>query len=678
MIAEIGHFALILAGALALLASVSGLYGAFRLSGPLMSGSRAMVFGQMFFVLLAFIALLNAFLQDDFSVAYVASNSNTLLPWYYKVSALWGAHEGSFLLWTLIMTAWTTAVAATNAAFPEAFRARVLGIMSLLNLCFIAFLLFTSNPFQRLLPLPPPDGADLNPLLQDFGLIVHPPMLYTGYVGFSVAFAFAIAALLGGRLDGAWARWCRPWTNVAWAFLTVGIALGSWWAYYELGWGGWWFWDPVENASFMPWLVGTALVHSLAVTEKRGVFKSWTVLLAIAAFSLSMLGAFIVRSGVLTSVHAFAVDPTRGLFILGFLVLVIGGSLLLYALRVPVIRSRSGFGGMSRELLLLVNNLLLVLSMAVVLFGTLWPIAYEAITGGGKISVGPPYFNGIFIPLMVLLALALGLSPMVRWKNTPVKKILRSLMVGGALALGLGVVLPMGILLANKAEISFAVVGALLLAGWILATHLIDLWARLSQRSKPPAAYWGMFIAHMGFAVTIVGVAVTSVYSFEKDLRMAPGERLTAGNITYEFVGVSPVQGPNYSADRGHFGVTEGGQRFELYPEKRRYQTTNNIMTEAAIEPGFLRDIYVSLGEALGTDPVTGQVTGPSKAWAVRVQRKPLVRWVWFGALLMALGGTWALFDKRYRRLAARERAANVVLSDRAVDTSSDLDPGRV
>jgi len=550
--------------------------------------------------------------------------------------------------------------------------------MSLLNFGFITFLLFTSNPFARLLPLPPPDGADLNPLLQDFGLIVHPPMLYTGYVGFSVAFAFAIAALLGGRLDGAWARWCRPWTNTAWAFLTVGIALGSWWAYYELGWGGWWFWDPVENASFMPWLVGTALVHSLAVTEKRGVFKSWTVLLAIAAFSLSLLGAFIVRSGVLTSVHAFAVDPTRGLFILGFLVVVIGGSLLLYAMRVPVIRSRTGFGGLSRELLLLVNNLLLILSMAVVLFGTLWPLAYEALTDGGKISVGPPYFNGIFLPLMALLALALGLSPMVRWKNTSLKKILRTLLTSAMLAVLLGVVLPMAWLLLFDAEISFAVVGALLLAGWIIATHLIDLWARVSQRSRPPAAYWGMFIAHLGFAVTIIGVAVTSVYSFEKDLRMVPGDRLTAGSIIYEFVGVSPVQGPNYVADRGHFGVIEGSQRYELYPEKRRYKINNNIMTEAAIEPGLLRDIYVSLGEALGSDEARG-----TTAWAVRVQRKPLVRWVWFGAMLMAIGGTWALFDKRYRRLAAREKDFAKDLpaqpTDASVDgKSADLEPGRV
>jgi len=632
VIAEVGHYALVLAGVLALLASHAGLWGGTRANAALMTGARTMVFGQMFFVLLAFIALL--------------------------------------LLWTLIMTAWTTAVAAANAAYPDAFRARVLGVMSLLNLGFILFLLLTSNPFERLLPLPPPDGADLNPLLQDFGLIVHPPMLYTGYVGFSVAFAFAIAALLGGQLDGAWARWCRPWTNVAWAFLTVGIALGSWWAYYELGWGGGGFWDPVENASFMPWLVGTALVHSLAVTEKRGVFKSWTVLLAIAAFSLSLLGAFIVRSGVLTSVHAFAVDPTRGMFILAFLVVVIGGSLLLYALRVPTIRSRSGFGGMSRELLLLVNNLLLMLSMAIVLFGTLAPIAYEALTGGGKISVGPPYFNALFLPLMGLLAIALAISPMVRWKHTPLNRIARSLVfsVGGAVLLG--VVAPVAVMVVNDAEISFVVLAALLVAGWILSSHALDLWARLRARSRPPAAWWGMCLAHTGFAITIVGVSVTSIYSFEKDLRMAPGDRLTAGSIVYEFIGVDPVEGPNYVADRGHFGVTEGARFYELYPEKRRYRASNSIMTEAAIEAGFLRDVYVSLGEALGEENAGG-----ATAWAVRVQHKPLVRWVWFGAMLMALGGVIALFDKRYARLARREREAAAARRDARAAAGGNINP---
>ena len=643
MIAELGHFALIIAALIGLLTSGFALYGAQQRYTNLMRSARVLVFGQMFFVLLAFVALLHAFLRDDFSVTYVARNSNSLLPWYYKVSALWGAHEGSFLLWTLIMTAWTTAVASSSAAMPMVFRARVLGVMGLLNLGFIAFLLFTSNPFARLLPLPPADGADLNPLLQDFGLIVHPPMLYTGYVGFSVAFAFAIAALLGGRLDGAWARWCRPWTNMAWAFLTVGLALGSWWAYYELGWGGWWFWDPVENAAFMPWLAGTALVHSLAVTEKRGLFKSWTALLAIAAFSLSLLGAFIVRSGVLTSVHAFAVDPTRGLFILGFLVLVIGGSLLLFALRAPVIRSHASFAPSSREMLLLVNNVLLMLAMAVVLFGTLAPLAYEALTGGDKISVGPPYFNKLFLPLMALLAVALGASSLSRWKRSDVAAAAPLLAKIAAVSLLVGLVLPMVVL----GALNWAVATGLALAAWVLLTHSVEIFRRLRSGSRPPAAFWGQQIAHAGFAVTLLGVCVTSMLSFEKDLAMSPGQRLEAFGVEYEFFGVQPVKGPNYVADRGHFGVREGDDYIELWPEKRRYSARNTIMTEAAIAPGFFRDLYVSLGEPLDDG-----------AWAVRVHRKPLVRWVWFGALLMALGGVWALFDKRYRRLSVRERAA--------------------
>ena len=639
MITELGHFALILAGLIGLIGTGFGFYGAQRGYANLMHGARVLVYGQMFFVLLAFVALLHAFLRDDFSVAYVASNSNSLLPWYYKASALWGAHEGSFLLWTLIMSAWTTAVASSSAAMPTVFRARVLGVMGLLNVGFVAFLLFTSNPFARLLPLPPAEGADLNPVLQDFGLIVHPPMLYIGYVGFSVAFAFAVAALLGGRLDGAWARWCRPWTNCAWAFLTVGIALGSWWAYYELGWGGWWFWDPVENASFMPWLAGTALVHSLAVTEKRGLFKSWTVLLAIAAFSLSLLGAFIVRSGVLTSVHAFAVDPTRGLFILGFLVLVIGGSLLLFALRAPVIRSHASFAPTSREMLLLVNNVLLMAAMAVVLFGTLAPLAYEALTGGDKISVGPPYFNKLFLPVMALLTVALGASSFSRWKRTELASVVPMLAQLAAASVVLGVVLPLIVL----GAVNWAVAAGLTLAVWVLATHAVELVRRLRSGGRPPAAYWGQQIAHVGFAVTLLGVCVTSMLSFEKDLAMQPGERLEALGVEYEFFGVQPITGPNYVGERGHFGVREGSAYIELWPEKRRYSARNAIMTEAAIAPGLLRDLYVSLGEPLADG-----------AWAVRVQRKPLVRWVWLGALLMALGGIWALFDKRYRRLAPR------------------------
>ena len=635
MIAEVGQFALILALLLCALQAGYSLFGARRGDAVLMLLGQRAAYGQMFFLLLAFIALLHAFVTDDFTVGYVAGNSNSLLPWYYKVSAIWGAHEGSFLLWTLIMAAWTTAVASSPSDMAAPFRARVLGVMGLLSIGFVAFLLFTSNPFLRLLPLPPADGADLNPLLQDFGLIVHPPMLYTGYVGFSVAFAFAVAALLEGRLDGAWARLCRPWTNVAWAFLTVGIALGSWWAYYELGWGGWWFWDPVENASFMPWLVGTALVHSLAVTEKRGLFKSWTVLLALATFALSLLGAFIVRSGVLTSVHAFAVDPTRGLFILGFLLLVVGGSLLLYALRAPVIRSRVGFSPLSREVLLLVNNVLLVLSVAVVLCGTLAPLAYEALMDGAKISVGPPYFNTLFVPLMVLLAVALGLSNAVRWKRTNWHAIRAEVGILALASVLLGLLLPWLL----SAAVQPAVVMAVALAAWIVGGQLLEARRRVRGRLRPPAGWWGMQCAHFGFAVTLVGIAVTSLHSYERDLRMAPGDRLEAGSVTVEFLGVRPVQGPNYVSEQGRFGITEGASYYELLPEKRRYQARSMVMTEAAIEPGFTRDLYISLGEPLDNG-----------AWAVRVQRKPLVRWVWLGALLMAAGGLWTLLDKRYAR----------------------------
>ncbi|MEM7217246.1 MAG: heme lyase CcmF/NrfE family subunit [Pseudomonadota bacterium] len=638
MIPELGHFALVLAAGLAALLAGCALIGAWRQDQRLLRVIGAPVHGVTALVLVSFCALLHAFLVDDFSVAYVASNSNTALPWQFKVSALWGAHEGSFLLWTFIMALWTSAVAASGAEMPVQFKARVLGVMGLLNLGFLLFLLLASNPFERLLPLAPLDGGDLNPLLQDFGLIVHPPMLYTGYVGFSVAFAFAIAALLGGRMDATWARWARPWTNVAWAFLTLGIALGSWWAYYELGWGGWWFWDPVENASFMPWLVGTALIHSLSVTEKRGLFKSWTVLLALAAFSLSLLGAFIVRSGVLTSVHAFAVDPTRGLYILGFLVLVIGGSLLLYALRAPTLRSGARFGGLSRELMLLVNNLLLVVSMATVLFGTLAPIGYEALMDGAKISVGPPYFNKLFLPLMALLAVALGLSSMTLWKSTPRERVLGQALRLGALSAALGVVLPLIVV----GAVTLPVALGLGLALWILITHGADAVRRL-RAGRPPAAWWGQNIAHVGFAVSIIGVVLTSHYSFEKDLEMAPGQVLDAGGISVEFLGVARVQGPNYVADQGRFGVVEGGDYFELRPEKRRYGVRNQVMTEAAIEPGLLRDLYISLGE-----PLEGA------AWAVRVQRKPFVRWVWLGALAMAFGGLLALGDARYRRLRAR------------------------
>ena len=655
MIPELGNLSLAFALALSAVSAAGGLLGAQVGQMAWMRAAASAALGQLVFVALAFGALTHAFVTDDFSVAYVAQNSNSLLPWHYKISAVWGAHEGSFLLWVLIMTVWMTAVALRGGHMPPDFHARALGVMGFLNLGFLCFLVFTSNPFERLLPLAPSEGADLNPLLQDFGLIVHPPMLYTGYVGFSVAFSFAVAALLAGRLDSAWARWSRPWTNTAWAFLTLGIALGSWWAYYELGWGGWWFWDPVENASFMPWLAGTALVHSLAVTEKRGAFKSWTALLAVAAFSLCLLGAFIVRSGVLTSVHAFAVDPARGMFILIFMAIVVGGSLALYGVRAGAAVAKVRYGPASREAFLLLNNLLFVLALAVVLLGTLYPLAYEALTGGGKISIGPPWFNTFFVPLMLVVALALGVGPFLSWKRTDFGKLKRRLAWAGAVAAGLGVLAP---LVWNEA-ISPATAVALALALWILAAHGLDLARRsrlvgappggaaaqqgggvFARVGKIPLAYWGMTLAHIGFAVSLLGVALTHELSVEKDIRLAPGEVASHGGVQFHFIGVAATNGPNYRAQSGRFEVLDGERRLLLVPEKRRYLAGGSVMTEAAIDPGFLKDIYVSLGEPLGDG-----------AWAVRVYVKPFVRWIWFGALLMAFGGVLAVSDKRYRRL---------------------------
>ena len=670
MIPELGTLSIALALALAACTAWFGLAGAWRGQERWMQAAASAVLGQFVFSALAFAVLLHAFLTDDFSVAYVARNSNSLLPWFYKLSAAWGAHEGSFLLWTLIMSAWMLAVALTSGSLPPGFRARVLGLMGLLNLGFLSFLLFTSSPFERLLPLAPREGADLNPLLQDFGLIVHPPVLYMGYVGFSVPFAFAVAALLTGRLDSAWARWSRPWTNAAWAFLTLGIALGSWWAYYELGWGGWWFWDPVENASFMPWLAGTALVHSLAVTEKRGAFKSWTALLAIAAFSLSLLGAFIVRSGVLTSVHAFAVDPARGLFILAFLALVAGGALVLYGMRAGAVAASLRYRLLSREAFLLLNNLLFTVAMAVVLLGTLYPLAYEAFSGGGKISIGPPWFNRFFVPLMLAAALALGVGPFLSWKRSDALKLLRRLAWCAAISLLLGVLAP---LIAGGA-LSLPVALAVALGVWIFSAHGLDLLKRsgllrtlrrpagadaqgemrprrsllLAGLARIPLAYWGMSIAHAGFAISLLGVALTHELSVEKDVRLAPGGATVQGGIEFRFLGVIAGPGPNYQAQRGRFEVTDGGRRLHLAPEKRRYLASGSVMTEAAIDPGFFKDIYVSLGEPLDNGD-----------WAVRIHIKPFVRWIWLGALLMAFGGVLAVADKRYRRL--RERQAGRV-----------------
>ncbi|MCO7556334.1 cytochrome c-type biogenesis protein CcmF [Pseudomonas sp. SLBN-26] len=639
MIPELGHLALILALCMAAVQATLPMIGAWRGDRQWMSLAQPAAWGQFAFLAFSFGCLTWAFMSDDFSVAYVASNSNSALPWYYKFSAVWGAHEGSLLLWALILGGWTFAVSVFSRQLPEVMLARVLGVMGMISIGFLSFLIITSNPFKRLLPNMPADGNDLNPLLQDFGLIVHPPMLYMGYVGFSVAFAFAIAALLGGRLDAAWARWSRPWTIIAWAFLSVGIVLGSWWAYYELGWGGWWFWDPVENASFMPWLVGTALIHSLAVTEKRGVFKSWTVLLAIAAFSLSLLGTFLVRSGVLTSVHAFAADPERGVFILGFLLAVVGCSLTLFAIRAPVVKSQVGFALWSRETLLLVNNLVLVVTAAMILLGTLYPLVLDALSGA-KLSVGPPYFNALFLPLMALLMVVIAVGVLVRWKDTPVKWLVGMLgpVLVGSLVLGVLAAFVLG-------DFHWAVLAVGCLSAWVLLAGVRDLLDKTRHKGLLKGArsltrsYWGMQLAHAGIAVCALGVVLSSQYSAERDLRLSPGESVELGGYRFVFEGAAHHEGPNFTSDKGTVRVLDGDRQIAvLHPEKRLYTVQQSMMTEAGIDAGFTRDLYVALGEPLGDG-----------AWAVRVHVKPFVRWIWLGGLLMGLGGVLAAFDPRYR-----------------------------
>ncbi|SEG57886.1 heme lyase CcmF/NrfE family subunit [Marinobacterium lutimaris] len=650
MIPELGQYALILSLCMSVLLGFVPLIGAARNNALWCGFARPLAVALFGFVLFSFLCLAWAFYSNDFSVAYVASNSNSALPWYFRLSAVWGGHEGSLLLWLLILAGWTVAVAIKSDNLPDDMRARVLAVMGLIATGFILFVLFTSSPFERYLPQMPQEGADLNPLLQDFGLIVHPPMLYMGYVGFSVAFAFAIAALLSGRLDAAWARWSRPWTNIAWAFLTLGIALGSWWAYYELGWGGWWFWDPVENASLMPWLVGTALVHSLAVTEKRGVFKSWTVLLAIFAFSLSLLGTFLVRSGVLTSVHAFASDPDRGFFILALLAIAIGGSLLLYAFKASHVKSESSFGFVSRETLLLVNNVLLTVSCATVLLGTLYPLLIDAL-GLGKLSVGPPYFNALFVPLGLLLMISLGVGTLVRWKQTSGALMLQQLWLPGVLALVAGALSVVSLPEFPGVWVSVGLV----LAWWIVFTGLRDLFNRVRAKSSPfgavfkqSRAYYGMMFAHAGVAVLVVGVALVSTFSEHSDLRMEPGDRKAFNDYEFVFERMDKVDGPNFHSDTGVIQVLYKGKPYTtMYPEKRLYTARNNVMTEAAIDPGLFRDLYVALGESLDGD-----------AWAIRVQYKPFVRWIWLGGLLMTLGGILAATDPRYRKQARRDMAA--------------------
>ena len=621
MIPELGQLALALALGVALVQGTLPFLGA---SAVARSGAQA----QTVLVAFAFGCLVYAFVTNDFSVQYVALNSNSALPLEYRIAGAWGGHEGSLLLWCLMLGVWMAAVSVFSSHLPEDMVARVLGVMGLVSAGFLAFLLFTSNPFDRLFPIPA-DGRDLNPLLQDPGMVFHPPMLYMGYVGFSVAYAFAVAALVAGRLDAAWARWSRPWTTVAWMFLTLGIALGSAWAYYELGWGGWWFWDPVENASFMPWLVGTALIHSLAVTEKRGGFRSWTVLLAIVAFGLSLLGTFLVRSGVLTSVHAFAVDPERGVFILALFTLFIGGALALYAWRTARIGLGGAFAPVSRESFLLANNVLLAAAAGTVFLGTIYPLAIDAF-GAGKISVGPPYFEAVFAPLMAPALFLMGVGPLARWKRSSLPELAVLLRWALAISLAIGLLLPL-LLGQWKPLVGFG----LALAAWIVITALLSFKKSLRQTR----AHYGMVLAHIGVAVFVVGVTIVKGYESELDLKMRPGDSASLAGYDYRLERIATVKGANYVAAQATMTVTRGGRPVAvLLPERRVYAVQQQVMTEAAIESGITRDLYVSLG-----DPLEGG------AWLVKLQHKPFVDWIWFGCLLMALGGLLAATDRRYR-----------------------------
>ena len=651
MIPELGHYALLLAAMLAALQAAVPARGAARGDAVWMRAGASLAGGQALLVLLAYAALSWAFVEHDFSVRYVAANSNRELPLPYRLAAVWGAHEGSLLLWALALAGWSAAVAALSARLPLAFRARVLAVLGLVSLGFLAFLLATSNPFDRLLP-PAAAGRDLNPLLQDPGLVIHPPMLYMGYVGFAVAFAFAVAALWGGQLHSAWARWTRPWVTAAWVFLTLGIALGSWWAYHELGWGGWWFWDPVENASFLPWLVGTALIHSLAVTEKRGSFKRWTVLLALLAFSLSLLGTFLVRSGVLVSVHAFANDPERGVYILAFLAAVVGGSLTLYAARAHRLESPGRFAPLSRETLLLFNNVLLLVAAFAILLGTLYPLVVSVL-GLPTMSVGSPYFNLVFVPLMLPLLLLAGIGPVARWKRARARELLRRLQVPLGLALALGLAVP----LAGFGRAPLLAAAGTGLGVWCLSAAGAALWRQFSRLRRAGGARYalgrlprhmaGMACAHAGLGVLAIGVALSGTFADERELLMRPGDAVAFAAHEFVYRGERAVAGPNYDAVEALIAVSrDGAPVAELRPQQRTYRVQTQPMTEAAVHSTVWRDLYAALGPA-----------HPGGARGVRLYARPFIQWLWGGALLMALGGLLALSDRRYRARRAREAA---------------------
>ena len=657
MLAELGNFALVMALMMGILLSIYPMWGAYVNHSRMMAMAKPLAIGMFVFTVFAYACLTHGFITDDFSLAYVANTSNSTLPIYYKITAVWGGHEGSFLLWVLIFSTWTVAVALFSKAIPIKMVARVLSILGMVAIGFYLFMLLTSNPFDRLLPFFPIDGKDLNPLLQDIGMIIHPPMLYMGYVGFSVAFAFAIAALISGQLDSTWARWSRPWTLAAWSFLTVGVALGSWWAYYELGWGGWWFWDPVENASFMPWLIGTALIHSLAVTEKRKVFKSWTVLLAISAFSLSLLGTFLVRSGVLVSVHSFASDPSRGLFILGLLVVIIGGSLALYAYRAPQLKGNGRYQLFSREVLLIGNNVFLSAATLVVLLGTLLPLVHKEI-GMGSISIGAPFFNQMFTYLIVPFVLIMGIGPLSRWKSQSPQALYKQLLIAFALSVSAAVLVN-----ASFEQSSYMATLGLVMSFWIVVTTIMEIRQRIEPQvisgkysilqslQKLTPSHWGMVSGHLGFAVTLIGIALVSAYNVERNVRMAPGDSVTLQGYEFIFKNVSEYSGPNFTADVGHVDVYQQGNKVaSVAAEKRFYPVQRNVMTEAGIDSGFTRDLFVALGEQLKNGD-----------WSLRIYVKPFINWIWLGAFIMAFGGVLSISDKRYRmvKIVRKSKANN-------------------
>jgi cytochrome c-type biogenesis protein CcmF len=651
MIAEIGQFALILALCAAVVLAIFPIMGSFLSQPNWMALARPAALLQLLLVSISYIALTSTFITGDYSVSYAANTSNSQLPLMYKISGVWGGHEGSILLWVWVLAIWTGAVAVFSKHMPTVLLSRVLSILGMISIGFLLFVLLTSNPFARLFPVPM-DGASLNPLLQDPGMAAHPPLLYMGYVGFSVAFAFAIAALLGGELDSATLRWMRPWTNIAWMFLTLGIALGSYWAYYELGWGGWWFWDPVENASFMPWLVGTALIHSLAASEKRSVFKAWTVLLAVLAFSLSLLGTFIVRSGVLTSVHAFATDPERGMFILWFLAIVVGGSLTLFAARAPKLKSQTGFELVSRESALLLNNILLLVACAAVLLGTMYPLFLDALNMG-KISVGPQYFNSVFAPLMLPVVMVVGIGALLNWKKDSLagrRFILLALIIVSVIS---------GALMATSFDVyKVTAAAAIALALWVAASSLYGVVYRfrnkrnrLSAALHTPAAFWGMTIAHIGMGVFTLGVALTSMFADEQTVRMGVGDTHKLAGYEFRFDSFDEIQGVNYMAARANFAITKNDNPVTLLAtEKRIYNVRRDTMTEAGIDGRITRDLFIALGEHLGDGD-----------WSVRLQYKPFIRWIWYGTVFMGLGGLLAAIDRRYRVAAAMQRKASAV-----------------